>query len=353
MSMDERSIDLIRRSEIEINPKGKSISGQKPIEKATHFLYEFNTAMDLINAINPINSELYASSTAYNLKNKFIFRGHLDSRWHLVPSFVRKLLADFPDRFNDHYHAFHSSLELKYLLQFLVGLSDQGFHLGSKASEMVQAYFKRPNNAYSNYPILNTDDYKPWYLDFPFNGLENELALAQHYRIPTRILDFSYSPLKALFFATRNLPFKSSYVDHKSNPDLKIGIWAIPIRLIELLGMDQSKIALLHAPSYQNKNINAQEGLFVNWIYGDGGNAKHEVEKRFLYLDEYLKFLTDSSKFKDIIEGKIGKPMLLTLPYSEADDVIKYLEFSNIKWTTIQPDLYGVAQFVVDRGYTW
>lgn len=82
--------------------------------------------------------------------NRLLFRGHSDESWDLLPSVKRKC----------------SDLEERYLTnEFRV---------------------KAPSR-YNKCPAVN--DYSSW------------LALMQHFGLPTRLLDWSYSPLVALYFA--------------------------------------------------------------------------------------------------------------------------------------------------------
>lgn len=61
-------------------------------------------------------------------------------------------------------------------------------------------------------------------LEWPPPELYEALAIAQHHGVPTRLLDFSYDPLVAAFFAAEN-------------PELdvrKIAVWCVDLEAIAL-----------------------------------------------------------------------------------------------------------------------
>lgn len=101
-----------------------------------------------IRSINDLLSEIKSIITTTN--HRLLFRGHSNESWDLLPSVKRKC----------------TDIEERYLTnEFKV---------------------KAPSR-YSHCPPV--DDYSSW------------LALMQHFGLPTRLLDWSYSPLVALYFA--------------------------------------------------------------------------------------------------------------------------------------------------------
>lgn len=102
--------------------------------------------------------------------HRLLFRGHSNESWDLLPSVKRKC----------------SDIEERYLTnEFKV---------------------KAPSR-YNHSPVVN--DYSSW------------LALMQHFGLPTRLLDWSYSPLVALYFAV------------STNNELNIPcIWILSARIL-------------------------------------------------------------------------------------------------------------------------
>lgn len=90
-----------------------------------------------------------------------VFRGHADAAWGLTPSLYRY------DRKEDPFPQSH----------FMVG-----------ERQLIEAFFARS---------------ELWLKGFKRNSL-NDLVIAQHYGVPTRLLDWTTDPMIALFFAVED-----------------------------------------------------------------------------------------------------------------------------------------------------
>lgn len=94
---------------------------------------------------------------------------------------------------------------------------------------------------------------------WPLDGWLEMAALAQHYGVPTRLLDWSFSMETAAFFATRSLPDRIP----RRDLDKSVSIWEL----------DKSKLSLLTndfrfvVPGYsRNPNILAQKGILSVYV---------------------------------------------------------------------------------------
>lgn len=153
-------------------------------------------------------------------------------------------------------------------------------------------------------------------------------------------MDFTFNPNKAIFFASEKInPWTK-------DDNSKIGIWAIPERLIDI-SQEDFYLKRIFVEGFQNNNMIAQQGLFINYFEGRSidenlFNQKGEIKS----LDNYLFDCKRSDENEKLIKQKIGKPSLFTLSHRVAWRIIKRLEILNINWLTIQPDLNGIRKEV-------
>lgn len=253
---------------------------------------------------------------AKDKNDSWAFRGHRDAQWKLETTFGRE--AKFDEN----------------------GMSECGTHedLCRTERSAIRVFARELPNEF------RTSDLKA--LDL--------LSLMQHYGSKTRLLDFTFSPLAALYFAS-NLSEK------------EFAIWAIKLsalcanskcqtldaRILAdtesaetlLIGASTNETAgiLVVQPKVGNIRLSAQRGLFLmpkNLGVPFERNLK-DVLPRNAYPILELSDLTDKSQNVSLIKFVFANGV--------REEVVQFLEAMQVTSRLIFPDLQGLAESVTRR----
>ena len=241
--------------------------------------------------------------------DRFIFRGQPDADFELEPSAHRikgELTAPNQTGKKDVDVTTQIEFEARVLTQFLEGCDAAGLAVPGDGL-MVR-------NILADLKIYRE---RPW--QWPDPNLHQVQAAAQHYGVPTSLLDWSRRSYVAAYFAA------SSALREKVLNG-RLAIWALNISQES----QWKQLQLVKLPSGNNTNLAAQAGLFT--------------VSPTTYID------ADPSYFLPISLGYVDGLSLhrFTLPKTLAAQLLGACQLLGVSGATLFPGYVGVAQQVRD-----
>lgn len=238
--------------------------------------YDDIVHVDIIESIKQLREQII-----YNeIFQRYIYRGHSKSdSFKLVPSLLRIEGDSLKEKRKDFY-----TKELRSLLQFYLESNQHGLYVPH-----IPSFFQFGISSEFDFSLILQDREWAWLS----NDVIELAALAQHYGLHTRLLDWTRDIRVALYFAALG-------VDNTQNEDM--AIWCIDAgnlmargdafdtshHIADLLSYDgqgdhwekRELIRILNTdvlplrffvPRYEsNKNISAQKGILSIWQYNLG-----------------------------------------------------------------------------------
>ncbi|WP_405647465.1 FRG domain-containing protein [Pseudomonas sp. Ld6] len=297
----------------------------------------FETAKSFLDALAPWSK---------NIKiDNYIFRGHSDKNYLLAPTSIREESIESIWKYSRAYIDIAGStkdndfslayVEYQLIRDFYRGADVRGLQV--PASDRLR---KRLHQRVDFSTMSQWVDGDKW---LPDDMLE-VAALAQHYGIPTRLLDWTYDPFIAAFFASK--PSTREPVD--------LCVWGLNAATIATLDTVATDFPLkLVTPHYSgNPNLAAQSGLFTHWAHSvpslktlTTGEIKSlpPVDRRPLdvVLREYLPTFLDGEEPHIFIKW--------TLPASEVLELASLLRDFGYGAGRLFPGYEGIAMELKER----
>ncbi|MEN6623508.1 MAG: FRG domain-containing protein [Smithella sp.] len=285
--------------------------------------------LEVLNNRNPV----------WNKERRFwIFRGHNDNIYRLIPSALR------------------SSAELGFTHKPKKGIQPSNSEQIEAEFERLQEFFWACDAQGLNVPVegnmLRTPDSYKNLLDnierqWPCDELLPLMALAQHYGINTRLLDWTENPLTAAHFAAiSSIEFQQG-VSKLSDKDM--AVWALNLDWLihdafPASGKGKMTISIVTAPRASNPNLDAQGGVFTVEL----------LDKK----DQQKVGKTNARTVDEIVESRWQElnwqtPVMLhiTLPGIEKNKLLRLLYKEGVDISSLFPGYQGVAYAIKERFY--
>lgn len=305
----------------------KSIVINKRFERLDDFIASFNYGGDL--------QKTFA-------KGNFIFRGHASEKYELIPSALR---LECSGRFNaialgnDSGGTEYFQMVKEYnILRRFFKLCDLKGLLVDDVERIRDTWQER----FDIDTLVKNEDWLP-------RDLWSIAAFAQHYGLPTRLLDWTHDRFVALYFAIED------YLDSVKSPkeSKNIVIWALNMNPF----ISQANLGLplvFVQPVYHgNMNMIAQQGLFTLWQVKKETVIENNQLKPNLGMEvnrKPLDFLLNEY-FSE--RGENIAPFLykITIPSNCFKEIYHYLVDIGYDAARIYPGYEGVAKAIIHNQY--
>ena len=278
-----------------------------------------------LNKADELMGEMFAHTRKHLPKDLegWVFRGQMDASWNLEPSVFRKGALDkyqnlFLESGHDKWQALEN--EMAIIDRFAAMVDSHGFQVPG------------------NNEALRTTVSEARFDRLPHTLWEGVYALAQHYGVPTRLLDWSHKTLVGAYFACNLAAEYASDFRHGTSkqvkPPTRFAFWALNRQRTES-EVSSLDIAtdFIAAPAALIPNLKAQAGLFSVLRFAKNGAGRTPNSYRPPDLNLWL----EGQKWS-------GEPLLykFTLPIGQAGRLLAMLADADITAATVFPGLHSL-----------
>lgn len=275
----------------------------------------------------------------------FVFRGESSNKYKLLPTALRA--EKKPELWNgigmptdnqSEWEQWQIYAEYVKLRQFFKLANNSGIKV-PRAESISKNYI----DVFPSEHIFQKNDYR-WLSD----EIAELAALAQHYGLPTRLLDWTFEMNIALYFASTGAI--SRQLEGHCDENDTVVIWALNAQHIQFLQPTTSRIPLnFVVPAYSdNPNLNMQKGVLSYWEVEmlssfneftamPNGMAPRLVDRT--PLDELLGTYCNDGKDENII--LLYK---IEIPVEQSVDIYKYVNKMGYGAAKIFPGYAGVVK---------
>lgn len=246
--------------------------------------------------------------------------------------------------------------------------------LADKQYSLLPGVFRKQVDVIDEHPIIN-DKYLAWakekdllrafiheasaHLPIPSNKLAEWLEYAQHYGVPTRLLDWSQNPLVALYFCCRDRGDKdgtvwllhaknyTKYVSKALGDRNDFGFKTAHMVIEELLeGETRYEYPILYTPYYVDARMSAQSSYFMAW-----GTKTEPLEEMLASENFKMQLPEKDTGIRVYGEHEVTALLFRFNVYADRKQPLLHeLDTVGINERTLFPGLDGIGRYV-ERKY--
>ncbi|MGI9065509.1 MAG: FRG domain-containing protein [Pyrinomonadaceae bacterium] len=303
---------------------------------------EYRTADEFLDALSPRAQLLRKAHPPFDL-----FRGHGDQRYQLIPTALRPSKPidanEQPNKVERQTNEAQIDLEIATIADFFERADANGLSLPEDSQALRSRLF---DLTYKEEARINADGLFIW----PPEELLSLIALAQHYGLRTRLLDWTRRAFTAAYFAAIEAARWQKEPEHAPAGLERLAVWALKdtydLHLIvsgkNCQRMQRIKeITIVTAPTATNPNLLAQSGVFTL-------HRPATIELKSQVEPEPLDCVAMRLQEEDDIHQHLVE---YSLPIDESPKLLHLLAIEGVNAASLFPGYNGVVRAMKEKEY--